>query len=174
MGQRRQLAWKNECGAWLLVAEGDFLVELLPPLHRRSSSWSSADAPQDRLLRMTVEQLEEYFAGTRQAFDVPHQLRGTEFQLVVWNELLKIPYGQTWSYGKLAQSIGQPKAARAVGAANSRNPLSILYPCHRVVGANGSLTGYAGGLNCKRFLLDLERQHQQFHDSPDTDLPLFQ
>jgi methylated-DNA-[protein]-cysteine S-methyltransferase len=174
MGLRRQLCWKNEFGEWLLVAEGDFLVELLPPLHRSSSNLSTTNIQHDSLLRMTVAQLEEYFAGTRQSFDIPHQLSGTAFQLLVWNELLKIPYGQTWSYGKLAQSIGQPKASRAVGAANSRNPLSILYPCHRVVGADGSLTGYAGGLDCKRNLLNLERQHQYPCDRPKSNVLLFQ
>lgn len=103
-------------------------------------------------------QLEEYFAGTRQAFELQLHPLGTPFQLKVWQELGRIPYGETISYGELARRIGQPAAVRAVGAANGRNPLPIVLPCHRVIGADGSLTGFGGGLPTKRHLLSLEAQ----------------
>lgn len=105
-----------------------------------------------------ARQLEEYFAGERREFDVPLDLHGTPFQMKVWRELCRIPHGTTLSYGQLAQRIGQPKASRAVGLANGRNPVSIIVPCHRVIGANGTLTGYGGGLQNKQALLDLERK----------------
>jgi methylated-DNA-[protein]-cysteine S-methyltransferase len=105
----------------------------------------------------TVAQLEEYFAGRRTAFDVPLAPAGTAFQRQVWVALRAIPFGQTVSYGQLANRLGRPTAARAVGLANGRNPIGIIVPCHRVVGANGDLTGYSGGLERKRRLLDFER-----------------
>jgi methylated-DNA-[protein]-cysteine S-methyltransferase len=101
-------------------------------------------------------QLSEYFAGTRQAFDLPLHAAGTEFQKRVWSALVDIPYGETTSYGKTAAAVGVPDAARAVGLANGQNPISIIVPCHRVVGADGSLTGYGGGLDAKRWLLSHE------------------
>jgi methylated-DNA-[protein]-cysteine S-methyltransferase len=101
-------------------------------------------------------QLSEYFAGQRSSFDLPLRLDGTPFQRRVWRALRDIAYGQTMSYGELARRIGQPSAARAVGLANGRNPIAVIVPCHRVVGANGTLTGYGGGVERKRFLLDLE------------------
>lgn len=102
-------------------------------------------------------QLQEYFAGTRRKFEIPYELRGTEFQKKVWAALEEIPYGQTRSYGDVARAVGNPKAVRAVGLANGKNPLWIVVPCHRVVGAGGKLTGYAGGLEMKRALLELEK-----------------
>jgi methylated-DNA-[protein]-cysteine S-methyltransferase len=102
-------------------------------------------------------QLEEYFRGERRVFDLPLDLRGTPFQLRVWAELLRIPYGVTISYGELARRLGNPNLTRAVGAANGANPISIVVPCHRVIGADGSLVGYGGGLPAKRGLLALER-----------------
>lgn len=105
------------------------------------------------------EQLAAYFAGDLTVFDVPLAVRGTEFQRRVWAALREIPYGATRSYGELAAAIGQPSAVRAVGLANGRNPVSIVVPCHRVVGANGSLTGYGGGIERKRALLALESGH---------------
>jgi methylated-DNA-[protein]-cysteine S-methyltransferase len=102
-------------------------------------------------------QLGEYFAGTRQSFDVPLHAHGTEFQQRVWHALCEIPYGETASYGETAAAIGAPTASRAVGLANGQNPISIVVPCHRVVGANGSLTGYGGGLEAKQWLLQHER-----------------
>lgn len=111
------------------------------------------------VLQAAACQLEEYFAGTRTAFELPLQPQGTDFQQQVWDAMARIPYGQTVSYAQLAAAIGRPGAARAVGAACRRNPLHILLPCHRVVGANGQLTGYAGGLQRKAFLLALEQRH---------------
>ena len=101
-------------------------------------------------------QLREYFAGERRSFSLPLDFVGTEFQKKVWNALVAIPFGETRSYGEIARQIGHPQAVRAVGAANGRNPISIVAPCHRVIGANGKLTGFAGGLEVKAFLLDLE------------------
>ena len=110
------------------------------------------DAP----LRPAREQVEEFLAGQRVYFSLPFEMRGTPFQLRVWKELLSIPYGQTASYGEIAKRIGSPGAGRAVGSANGRNPLLIVVPCHRVIGANGALSGYGGGPEQKRFLLMLE------------------
>jgi methylated-DNA-[protein]-cysteine S-methyltransferase len=111
-------------------------------------------------LPQAVRQLGEYFAGNRLDFDLPLRLQGTEFQQRVWRALTEIPYGATWSYGELAKRIGNPNASRAVGLANGRNPISILVPCHRVIGADGSLTGYGGGLERKQWLLAHEGLHQ--------------
>lgn len=105
------------------------------------------------------EQLDAYFAGTLTEFDLPLAMVGTPFQQRVWTALRDIPYGETTSYGELAEQLGNPKASRAVGLANGRNPISIIVPCHRVVGANGDLTGYGGGIERKRHLLDFERTH---------------
>ena len=109
------------------------------------------------LLSEAVSQLTQYFAGERREFDLPLSLYGTEFQQKVWNALLEIPYGETDTYGGIAQKIGNPKACRAVGMANNKNPIMIIVPCHRVIGANGSLVGYGGGLDMKQYLLDLEK-----------------
>jgi methylated-DNA-[protein]-cysteine S-methyltransferase len=108
-----------------------------------------------------VEQLDAYFAGERTGFDLVLRLEGTPFQQEVWAALQEIPYGETWSYGQLADHIGTPGAARAVGLANGRNPIGIIVPCHRVIGANGSLTGYGGGLPRKQLLLQLERERSE-------------
>jgi methylated-DNA-[protein]-cysteine S-methyltransferase len=104
-----------------------------------------------------VDQLDAYFAGALEVFDVEVELVGTEFQREVWKGLRDIPYGETWSYGRLAAHIGRPSAVRAVGLANGRNPVPIIVPCHRVIGADGTLTGYGGGIERKRALLELER-----------------
>lgn len=113
------------------------------------------------ILRQAVCQLEGFFTGARSQFDVPLDLQGTPFQQDVWQQLLRIPHGATVSYGEHARAVGRPKAARAVGAAIGRNPVSIIVPCHRVIGSNGSLTDYAGGLERKRMLLEFEaRQHR--------------
>ncbi len=111
----------------------------------------------DPVLDAARQQLTEYFAGTRHEFDLPLDPQGTTFQVKVWLGLAEIPYGTTSTYGEQAMRMGDPNLARAVGAANGRNPLSIVIPCHRVVGANGSLVGFAGGLAAKRLLLDLEQ-----------------
>jgi methylated-DNA-[protein]-cysteine S-methyltransferase len=107
-------------------------------------------------LDAAADQLREYFAGERSAFDLPLRARGNAFEQLVWAELARIPYGETASYGEIARRIGHPGAARAVGRANGRNPIAIVVPCHRVIGSDGSLTGYAGGLETKRALLALE------------------
>jgi methylated-DNA-[protein]-cysteine S-methyltransferase len=110
-----------------------------------------------RVLELAAAQLAEYFAGDRRTFELPLAPQGTAFQRRVWDALLRIPYGETWSYGRLAREIGSPSASRAVGAANGKNPLSIIVPCHRVIGATGALTGYAGGVAAKQWLLAHER-----------------
>ena len=110
----------------------------------------------DELFADAREQLEQYFRGERRDFDLPIQLDGNRFELSVWSALRSIPYGETASYGEIARALGHPDAPRAVGAANGRNPVAIIVPCHRVIGADGSLTGYGGGLERKRFLLELE------------------
>lgn len=107
--------------------------------------------------REVVRQLEAYFAGNRRTFDLPLRPEGTGFQRTVWTALQAIPYGETWSYGQLARYIGKPQAMRAVGAANGQNPIPVIIPCHRVIGADGSLTGFGGGLPIKKKLLELER-----------------
>lgn len=108
------------------------------------------------------QQLAAYFAGELTDFNLVLAPEGTDFQLAVWTALQKIPYGETCSYGDIANRIGKPEASRAVGAANGQNPLPIVIPCHRVIGSNGSLTGFGGGLDCKQFLLRLEQTHAPF------------
>lgn len=111
----------------------------------------------DKIIDMARKQLDSYFTGKRKSFDIPLRPVGTAFQTRVWDALTRIPYGETTSYGAIANAIGSPKAVRAVGAANGRNPIPIIIPCHRVIGANGSLTGFGGGMARKEHLLDLER-----------------
>jgi methylated-DNA-[protein]-cysteine S-methyltransferase len=117
--------------------------------------------PEDDAFPDAVEQLDAYFAGERTEFDLDLDLTGTDFQRRVWAALCTIPYGETRSYGEIATQIGTPGAFRAVGLANGRNPIGIIVPCHRVIGASGSLTGYGGGLDRKRALLDLEHGHDE-------------
>lgn len=119
---------------------------------RVEPGWRRSEEP----FTMVRRQLEEYFAGARFGFDVPLDLRGTPFQLRVWRALREVPYGETLTYGELASRIGRPTAARAIGHANGSNPISVIVPCHRLVGANGALVDYGGGLERKRFLLSLE------------------
>lgn len=114
------------------------------------------------LLSMATIQLDEYFQGKRTVFSLPFKLTGTPFQLAVWKELQNIPYGKTTSYKEIAQKINKPKAYRAVGMANNKNPLPIIIPCHRVISSNGKLIGYAGGLKLKNYLLELEQSHTNF------------
>ncbi|HEU5137405.1 MAG TPA: methylated-DNA--[protein]-cysteine S-methyltransferase, partial [Steroidobacteraceae bacterium] len=121
----------------------------------------SIESPAHPLLVETARQLREYFAGSRRAFDVPLEFRGTDFQRRAWSALLTIPYGETRTYGQMAEQIGNPAAVRAVGAANGRNPISIIAPCHRVIGMNGDLTGFGGGLDAKAHLLSLEAPQLQ-------------
>jgi methylated-DNA-[protein]-cysteine S-methyltransferase len=132
------------------------------PAPECDSEWLALSAESEstaagQVVQRAAQQLSDYFAGTLREFDLPLDADGNGFHQRVWQELCEIPYGETWSYGQLAERIGRPGAARAVGMANSRNPLPIVVPCHRVIGANGSLTGYAGGLHLKAFLLELEQ-----------------
>jgi methylated-DNA-[protein]-cysteine S-methyltransferase len=120
--------------------------------------------PNHPVLCKTEHQLEEYFAGKRKAFALPLDMRGTRFQNQVWEALLAIPFGETRSYGQLANQLGNPKATRAVGAANGRNPIAIVVPCHRVIGFSGKLTGFAGGLDAKAHLLGLEGKEGKFFE----------
>lgn len=119
------------------------------------------DAPEHPVLIRAERELREYFAGERTSFGVPLDATGTAFQKKAWAALLTIPFGETRSYGALAEQLGNPKASRAVGAANGRNPISIIVPCHRAIGADGALTGFAGGLEAKRYLLALETRVKQ-------------
>lgn len=145
----------------LLLATGEAglrLIEFACPRHpvTRGAHWREVDVDAHPVLRATRAQLDDYFAGTRCSFELPLDPQGTTFQLQVWKTLATIGYGETISYAQLAQRIGKPSAMRAVGAANGRNPLPIVVPCHRVIGADGSLTGFGGGLPVKRHLLELE------------------
>lgn len=145
-------------GALTLVASDRGLLAILweQDAPGRVRTGERSENPQHPLLIETGRQLREYFAGTRATFALPLDFRGTDFQKQVWTALLTIPFGETRSYTQIADQIGSPKAVRAVGAANGRNPISIIAPCHRVIGSNGSLTGFAGGIANKRYLLALE------------------
>jgi methylated-DNA-[protein]-cysteine S-methyltransferase len=143
-------------GELLLAGDGERL-ELLhmlaaPRPRRIEPDWTHSDGPFARVRA----QLEQYFDGSRRSFDLPLNPAGSPFELAVWGALQEIPYGETVSYGELARRIGRPDAPRAVGAANGRNPIAVIVPCHRVIGADGSLTGFGGGLERKRLLLELE------------------
>ncbi|ONG50883.1 cysteine methyltransferase [Pseudoroseomonas deserti] len=127
---------------------------------RRIRLAEAVDAPSP-VLDDTIRQLNQYFAGTRQSFDLPLAENGTPFQRSHWAALRAIPYGETRSYAALASQAGKPGASRAIGAANGRNPISIVTPCHRAIGSSGALTGFAGGLDAKRWLLDLEARHRR-------------
>lgn len=144
-------------GRLLIVGDGQFVMGLYMPNHKHWRGLNQASQQSDGPFHLIREQLAEYFAGVRQTFDVPLKLSGTPFQRRVWQELTQIPFGTTLSYAQLAARVGNPNATRAVGAANGRNPVSILVPCHRVIGANGKLTGYGGGVDNKDWLLQWER-----------------
>ena len=143
-------------GELLLAGDGQALHHLSMQHGRRPLKLDPSWQRDDAAFTDVVEQLTDYFAGARRTFDVPLNLAGNPFERRVWDELLGIPYGETASYGLIAKRLGQPDAARAVGLANGRNPVAVIVPCHRVIGADGSLTGYGGGLERKRLLLDLE------------------
>lgn len=149
---------ESPTGRLLLVADETGLRQLwfahgrTPP--RVAPSWDR----DDRYLREPMRQLRAFFGGTLERFDLPLRPEGTGFQQRVWSELCRIPYGETISYGELARRLGNPAASRAVGLANGSNPIAIIIPCHRVIGSNGKLTGYGGGLENKQWLLDFERR----------------
>ena len=149
---------ESPVGPLLLAADDAGLRQILFANGRHparpESSWKRDPAP----LQETIRQLHAYFAGELEQFDLPLAPEGTPFQLEVWRRLCHIPYGETISYGELARRIGNPKASRAVGLANGSNPIPIVIPCHRVIGSNGKLTGYGGGLPIKEKLLALERR----------------
>jgi methylated-DNA-[protein]-cysteine S-methyltransferase len=152
----------------LLVARGPALVGVYMTPHKGiwgpRPEWRRDDAP----LASVREQLTAYFDGTLTEFDLPLTFEGTSFQQRVWQELTRIPFGTTISYAELARRVGKPGAARAVGSANGRNPISVVVPCHRVIGASGKLTGYGGGLERKRWLLDHERAAGQGETAADV------
>ena len=155
---------ESPIGDLLLLGDGRALRGLYMTGGRRPVRIDSAWERCDEAFAAVRVQLGEYFAGERTRFDVPIEMEGTRFQRRVWRELEEIPYGETISYGELARRVEQPSAARAVGLANGRNPISVIVPCHRVIGANGSLTGYGGGMERKRILLGLESGEAQLPD----------
>jgi methylated-DNA-[protein]-cysteine S-methyltransferase len=158
--RRQWVSIGSPVGPLTLVAAGAALAGLYLTDHRHQPGPAAFGAPGDAAAEpfaSAAAQLEAYFAGQLTRFEVALEPGGTAFQRTVWDALAAIPYGQTVTYGQLAAAIGAPGSGRAVGLANGRNPVSIVVPCHRVVGADGSLTGYGGGLPAKRFLLDLER-----------------
>jgi methylated-DNA-[protein]-cysteine S-methyltransferase len=149
----QQTYMESPVGRLLLVADEDALTGV-----RFVEAGASNGLPGGGVLRNAAEQLKAYFAGELRDFDLALGPRGTPFQLSVWRALREIPYGKTISYGELARRIGNPKGSRAVGLANGSNPIAIVVPCHRVIGSNGKLTGYGGGLRNKEILLSIERR----------------
>ncbi len=150
--------YESPVGQLMLASDGDALVGVgwgEPPVTAIAAEYWNGPT---RVLDAARRQLDEYFAGTRRAFDLPLKRLGTHFQLSVWSALLEIPYGKTWSYQRLAIRVGRERAVRAVGLANARNPLAIVVPCHRVIGSNGALTGFGGGIDAKAWLLVHERR----------------
>jgi methylated-DNA-[protein]-cysteine S-methyltransferase len=145
-------------GRMLLVGEKGVLTELHFPNSTRELQIPATWQKDEGCFQETLRQLQQYFAGERREFDLPLAAKGTLFQQRVWQELCRIPYGQTANYGAIAERIGNPKACRAVGMANRKNPIPIIIPCHRIIGKDGSLTGFGGGLDVKQQLLDLERE----------------
>ncbi len=152
----RYLHLDSPIGILTLAADDDGLRRIDFPPPRPPPAGADWHEGSNAVLEQACAQLREYFAGARRVFDLPLSPHGTPFQREVWTALAAIPYGDTWSYRDLAARVGRPEAMRAVGAANGRNPLPIVLPCHRVIGADGSLTGFGGGLPTKAFLLRLE------------------
>lgn len=148
---------KYDKGMFLISAD-EIGITKLEFIHETMKE-SNAEEYTPILLKAAI-QLGEYFAGERRIFDLPLHAEGTEFQRKVWEALREIPYGETRSYKQIANAVGNPKGSRAIGMANNRNPIMIVTPCHRVIGANGKLVGYAGGLDMKSYLLDLEKEHR--------------
>jgi methylated-DNA-[protein]-cysteine S-methyltransferase len=148
--------YESSVGSLLLTGEKKLETIVFPKSQKRQpppDDWTE-DAG---FFKIVISQLDAYFEGELTRFDVPMDLKGTDFQQTVWEELAKVPYGVTISYGELAKRIGNPKACRAVGMANGKNPIPIIIPCHRVIGKNGTLTGFGGGLDVKQALLNIEK-----------------
>ncbi|MEA5082904.1 MAG: methylated-DNA--[protein]-cysteine S-methyltransferase [Lachnospiraceae bacterium] len=147
------LCYKSPVG--ILKIEGE--QNVITGLYFVKNEFESIGTPSDEMEKCKM-QLDEYFSGKRKEFNLNLNPKGTAFQLKVWNALQTVPYGETQTYGYIAKAINNPKAVRAVGGANNRNPISIIIPCHRIIGTNGKLVGYGGGLEVKEYLLNLERQ----------------
>lgn len=160
----RRTEMETPIGVLTLIASDKGIVRILFEKEKVGEVALRTEVPpaeaDDEVLGTAVSQLEEYFAGTRRRFDLPLDLDGTEFQRQAWLALADVPYGETTTYKQQAERIGRPGAFRAVGAANGRNPVPIVLPCHRIIGADGSLTGFGGGLDVKQRLLDHERAQQ--------------
>jgi len=156
-GRRCHTVTDSPCGPLTLVATDGRLSGLYMTDQRHRPAEETFGHPDPEPFGEVITQLAEYFTGDRTEFTVPLTMHGTDFQRKVWAALREIPYGETWTYGQLADHLGQPTASRAVGLANGKNPVGVIVPCHRVVGSDGSLTGYGGGLERKQFLLDFER-----------------
>lgn len=148
--------YETSIGLFKIAEDGIGVSELEIVDKNIIKNFETSETP---LLKKAAKQLEEYLSGKRVKFDFPLNPKGTEFQKRVWDVLKTIPYGETWSYKQVAVALGKPTASRAVGMANNRNPIMIVVPCHRVVGSNGDLVGYAGGLELKASLLKLEKEH---------------
>lgn len=148
-----EVVYQTEIGKIAICHNGQFVTGVF----KREDSIGLTEN-RNPICDKACEEIEEYLVGNRKRFEFPYKLIGTAFQLRVWKELEKIPYGETRFYGEIAQAIGKPKAARAVGMANNRNPMMIVVPCHRVIGKTGKLVGYAGGVELKRKLLELEAE----------------
>lgn len=144
--------YKSPVGMLCIEEEDGGIISLYLDLNTDTSADKGTP-----VLKNAVRQLEQYFKGERQEFDLPIKLKGTDFQLKVWTALRHIPYGETCSYGEIAKKIGNSKASRAVGGANNKNPILIIVPCHRVIGADGSMVGFGAGIGVKEYLLNLER-----------------
>jgi methylated-DNA-[protein]-cysteine S-methyltransferase len=162
------VSMESPIGILTLVSDGEYLLSLSMETFTKINNIEQSNTRPISILCEAKSQLEAYFDGKLKSFDLPLQMDGTQFQQKVWGELKKIPYGETINYGELASRVGNPKASRAVGMANHNNPIGIIVPCHRVIGADGKLTGYAGGLWRKEKLLELEgsliKQHQLLID----------
>lgn len=143
-------------GKITLVASAEALVALYVKDEEKPKMAEAKRNEDNKIIQKTIKQLNEYFAGKRKDFDLPLDPHGTEFQNRAWDALCKIPYGEVWSYGKQAKFLKAPNAQRAVGGANGKNPIPVIIPCHRVIGSSGKLTGFAGGMEMKIFLLKLE------------------
>lgn len=152
---RNTFLYDTKIGKVGIVDNGHHIIELY---FAKDIEMQKIGLNETLLLKETAKQLEEYFAGKRKNFDLPLCPEGTVFQKKVWEALETIPYGETWSYKQVAEKVNSPKAYRAVGMANNKNPISILIPCHRVIGASGKLVGYGGGLEIKEYLLNLEQK----------------